>query len=320
MLWEIPLPNQPNHRKHSRTQPNLSLHLSFPIRAKFQNLEPSRSLDIVEQTIGGDDTLNDQRWITTTRERERSERNGCSLADVATAGRPTLTRKKFPDRDFTREGERRRPRPCNSQRRAVNEPGEIKFLAQNFPVNIASSVFNLVQKILEQYFCFDLYLYIYIDFSTMLRKFILNTDRLKFLPIPGLWSWRRTPRIWNFRTKRWITTQGPPSTAGFPLSGSRYIYISFFFFFGHRFNGAVAREPLGEDSFSDASFALGLLWKIYVCICVYVCVCGGLFYPSIDHFSFLLRVLDRLDRYTEFGLIFYWGGWGTIQTSISCRD
>lgn len=127
----------------------------------------------------------------------------------------------------------------------------------------------------------------------MLRKFILNTDRLKFLPIPGLWSWRRTPRIWNFRTKRWITTQGPPSTAGFPLSGSRYIYISFFFFFGHRFNGAVAREPLGEDSFSDASFALGLLWKIYVCICVYVCVCGGLFYPSIDHFSFLLRVLDR---------------------------
>lgn len=238
---------------------------------------------------------------------------------MATAGRPTLTRKKFPDRDFTREGERRRPRPCNSQRRAVNEPGKIKFLAQNFPVNVASSVFNVVQKILEQYFCFDLYLYVYIDFSTMLRKFILNTDRLKFLPIPGLWSWRRTPRIWNFRTKRWITTQGPPSTAGFPLSGSRYIYISFFFFFGHRFNGAVAREPLGEDSFSDASFALGLLWKIYVCICVYVCVWWS--FLSFNRSLFLSSSGARsLDRYTEFGLIFYWGGWGTIQTSISCRD
>lgn len=56
----------------------------------------------------------------------------------------------------------------------------------------------------------------------------------------------------------------PPRDFRFQDLGNRYI----FFFFGHRFNGAVAREPLGE-----MPFALGLLSKICVCLCVCACVC-----------------------------------------------
>lgn len=87
--------------------------------------------------------------------------------------------------------------------------------------------------------------------------------------------------------------------SAFRTSVYRYIYIFFPL-------DTVLTAPLLEShwarTFSDASspFALGLLWKIYLCVRVCVCVCNGLFYPSIDHFSFLLRVLDRLDRYTEF--------------------
>lgn len=162
-----------NHRKqHNQpnpTQPNLSLHLSFsfPIPKFARNFKisnPRDPMNIVEQNRGGMTPCvrvaahDDQRWITANHSREARERLEENSGALGRFGRDSraanVDSKKVPRLRFHAGGRDRR----GGRAPAIHNVGQLtsleksNFLAQNFRVNVASSVFNLVQKIFEQYF------------------------------------------------------------------------------------------------------------------------------------------------------------------------
>lgn len=146
------------------------------------------------------------------------------MAANVTAGRPTLAQKSSRLRFHAGGRDRRSPKIHNVGQ--LTSLKKIKF-SLKFPSKLEFRFFNVAQsknlRIIFALYYSLIYIYI-IDFSTMLSKFnIVLWTRIvqKFCPSLPLNRGRRTARIWNFRTKRWITTQGPPSTAGFPLSGPR---------------------------------------------------------------------------------------------------
>lgn len=65
------------------------------------------------------------------------------------------------------------------------------------------------------------------------------------------------------------------------ISAFRTSVTDTYFFFGHRFNGAVAREPFRRGRFSDCLVAV--CSGRSVCVCVCACACAWFpFYPSLS--------------------------------------